>query len=112
MAHLLPYCNAMFMDNGCKSLLLDVPLALRPPETARVFSPNTKEQFLDYLRSILKRVISTEHVEAIRESYGDNRLGKYPSPANTSHHFMYLYKEKAQQPSILKGGGIPDPHGP
>jgi hypothetical protein len=53
--------------------LLDVPVALRPPETARVFSPNTKEQFLDYLRSI-REGISTEHIEAIREVYGDDRL--------------------------------------
>ena len=73
VAHLLPYCDAMFMDNGCKSLLLDIPLALRPPETTRVFSPNTKEQFLDYLRPI-REGISTEHIEAIREVYGDDRL--------------------------------------
>lgn len=77
VAHLLPYCDAMFMDNGCRSLLLDVPLALRPPETARVFSPNAKEQFLDYLRSI-REGISTEHVEAIREVYGDDRLAGIP----------------------------------
>ena len=24
VAHLLPYCNAMFMDNECRSLLLNV----------------------------------------------------------------------------------------
>jgi predicted nucleic-acid-binding protein len=42
----------MFMDNGCRSLLLDVPTALRPTETAKVFLLNVKGQFLDYLRSI------------------------------------------------------------
>jgi hypothetical protein len=36
---------------------------------AGAFSPNTKEQFLDYLRSI-RESISTEHIEAIREVYG------------------------------------------
>lgn len=73
VAHLLPYCDAMFMDNGCRSLLLDVPTALRPPETAKVFSLNVKAQFLDYLRSI-RDGISAEHVRAIREVYGDDHL--------------------------------------
>ena len=47
---------------------------LTPPH---VFSPNSKEQFLDYLRSI-REGISTEHAEAIREVYGDDRLAGIP----------------------------------
>jgi len=78
VAHLLPYCDAMFMDNGCRSLLLDVPTALRPPETAKVFSLNVKAQFLDYLRSI-RDGISAEHVQALREVYGDDHLEGVPS---------------------------------
>jgi len=78
VAHLLPYCDAMFMDNGCRSLLLDVPTALRPPETAKLFSLNVKAQFLDYLRSI-RDGISAEHVRAIREVYGDDHLEGVPS---------------------------------
>jgi hypothetical protein len=78
VAHLLPYCDAMFMDNGCRSLLLDVPTALRPPVTAKVFSLNVKPQFLDYLRSI-RDGISAEHVQAIREVYGDSHLEGVPS---------------------------------
>jgi hypothetical protein len=73
VAHLLPYCDAMFMDNGCRSLLLDVPTALRPPETAKVFSLNVKTRFVDYLRSI-RDGISAEHVQTIREVYGDDHL--------------------------------------
>src|SRR5487761_756417 len=73
VAHLLPYCDAMFMDNGCRSLLLDVPKDLRPPETKRVFSLNIKAQYLDYLRSI-RDGITPEHVAAIREVYGDDHL--------------------------------------
>jgi hypothetical protein len=61
----------MFMDNGCRSLLLDVLTALRPPGTAKVFSLNVKAQFLDYWRSI-RDGISAEHVQAIREAYGDD----------------------------------------
>jgi hypothetical protein len=78
MAHLLPYCDAMFMDNGCRSLLLDIPSTLRPPETAKVFSLNVKAQFLDYLRS-LRDGISAEHVQAVREVYGDDHLENVPS---------------------------------
>jgi hypothetical protein len=78
VAHLLPYRDAMFMDNGCRSLLLDVPTALRPPETAKVFSLNVKGQFLDYLRSI-REGISAEHIQAIREVYGDDHLDGVPS---------------------------------
>jgi hypothetical protein len=81
VAHLLPYCDAMFMDNGCRSLLLDVPTALRPPETAKVFSLNVKTQFLGYLRSILEG-ISAEHVQAIREVYGEDHLDGVPSAQN------------------------------
>jgi len=78
VAHLLPYCDAMFMDSRCRSLLLDVPKDLRPPETARVFSLNIKAQYLDYLRSI-RDGITPEHVAAIREVYGDNHLEGVPS---------------------------------
>jgi len=78
VAHLLPYCDAMFMDNGCRSLLLDVPITLRPPETKKMFSLNVKAQFLDYLRSI-RDGISAEHVRAIREVYGDDHLEGIPS---------------------------------
>jgi len=82
VAHLLPYCDAMFMDNGCRSLLLDVPTALRPPETAKVFSLNVKTQFLDYLRSI-RDGISAKHIQAIREVYGDDHLEGVPSAQDT-----------------------------
>jgi len=78
VAHLLPYCDAVFVDNGCRSLLLDVPTELRPPETGKVFSLNVKGQFLGYLRSI-RDGISAEHVQAIREVYGDAHLKGVPS---------------------------------
>jgi hypothetical protein len=78
VAHLLPYCDAMFMDNGCRSLLLDVPTPLRPPETTKVFSLNIKAQFLEYLR-LIRDGISAEHVQAIREVYGDDHLDGVPS---------------------------------
>lgn len=83
VAHLLPYCDAMFMDNGCRSLLLDVPTSLRPPETAKVFSLNAKTHFLDYLRSI-RDGISAEHVQTIRDVYGNDHLEGVPSAQDSS----------------------------
>src|ERR1019366_5381719 len=70
VAHLLPYCDAMFMDNGCRSLLLDVPKDLRPADVEKVFSLNSKVEFLDYLRGI-RASISAEQLHAIRDVYGE-----------------------------------------
>jgi hypothetical protein len=77
VAHLLPYCDAMLMDNGCRSLLLNVPTDLRPPDARNVFSPNVKEKFLSYLRSV-RDDVTAEHVVALREVYGDDRIEVLP----------------------------------
>jgi hypothetical protein len=71
VAHLLPFCDAMFMDNGCRSLLLDVPKEMRPTDASKAFSPNCKDEFMAYLRSIL-RGATEDHVAALREVYGDD----------------------------------------
>jgi hypothetical protein len=68
----------MFVDNRCRSLLLDVPKSLRPSEGAKLFSLNIKEQVLDYLRSI-RNSITAEHVAAIREVYGDAHVHGVPA---------------------------------
>jgi hypothetical protein len=78
VAHLVPYCDVMFVDNRCRSLLLDVPKGMRPPDTSKLFSLNIKEQFLDYLRSI-RNGITAEHVAGIREVYGDDHLHDVPA---------------------------------
>lgn len=77
VAYLLPYCDTMLMDNGCRSLLLNVPMNLRPADAEKVFSPNVKYGFLAYLRSIRDGVTS-EQVAALREVYGDDYLGSNP----------------------------------
>ena len=59
VAHLLPYCDAMFMDNECRSLLLNVPLALRPPEASRVYSLNNSAELLEILRSLRRTLPRT-----------------------------------------------------
>lgn len=75
VAHLLPYCDAMFMDNECRALLMKIPSALRPPEAARVYSLNSRTEFLEYLRS-LRAELTPEHVHALRDLYGDDRVAE------------------------------------
>jgi hypothetical protein len=45
---LLPYCNAMFMDNGCRGILQDIPREHKLPFPCAVFSPNTGAEFIRY----------------------------------------------------------------
>jgi hypothetical protein len=73
VAHLLPYCDAMFMDNPFRALLLHIPKKFRPPETEKVFSLNTKTEFLAYLRSI-RDGATPGHLAAVRDVYGDKYL--------------------------------------
>ena len=73
VAHLLPYCDAMLMDNECRALLLNIPRTLRPPEVSRVYSLSNKAAFLGHLGAI-RDSITTEQVEALREVYGEQRV--------------------------------------
>lgn len=75
VAHLLPYCDSMLMDKDCRALLLNVPTALRPSEVARVYSLSNRDEFLAHLRSI-RDSITPEHVSALSELYGEDRLPK------------------------------------
>lgn len=75
VAHLLPYSDAMLMDNDCRALLLQIPTKLRPKEVERVYSLNSRTEFLSYLRSI-RDSIEPEHIQALRELYGEERLAQ------------------------------------
>ena len=67
---LLPYCDAMFMDNGCRAVLMDVPKAYLPEGADRVYSLNRKEEFLSYLRA-LRDSAPPEHLSTVQEIYGN-----------------------------------------
>ena len=73
IAYLLPYCDAMLMDNDCRALLRNIPTALRPAEVERVYSLNSRTEFLDYLRSI-RASTTPEHLDALREVYGEEYI--------------------------------------
>lgn len=67
---LLPYCDAMFMDNGCRAILQDIPQSHRPEGVDRVYSMNRKIEFLDYLRTVHASA-SSEHLELVKQVYGE-----------------------------------------
>ena len=71
VAYLLPYCDAMLMDNDCRALLLNIPKTLRPPEVARVYSLNSRTEFLEYLRTI-RGSVTPEHALALSDLYGES----------------------------------------
>lgn len=71
---LLPYCDAMFMDNGCRGILLDIPQSHRQFDTSRVYSLNRKDEFLTYLRGI-EASATPEHLALVTEIYGGISTG-------------------------------------
>jgi hypothetical protein len=66
---LLPYCDAMFVDNKCQALLADIPKNRALPYQTRVFSRNGGEEFLTYLLN-LRAQASEEHIKLVEEIYG------------------------------------------
>jgi hypothetical protein len=78
VSHILPYCDAMFVDNECRALLLNIPKRLQPEWVSRVYSMHVKDDFLAFLREI-RNGITREHVEGLREAYGDRDLTGVPA---------------------------------
>lgn len=66
---LLPYCDAMFVDSACASLISDIPREHRLPYPCRVFSPRSGEEFLAYLNGI-RDAMPEEHRDLVRSLYG------------------------------------------
>lgn len=70
VATLLPYCDAMLVDNEIAGYLREEPIA---SEVARygttIFSPRTLDAMVDYLKDI-EVGASPEHMEKVREVYG------------------------------------------
>jgi hypothetical protein len=66
---LLPYCDAMFVDNKARALINDVPGIHVFAYPCRVFSLNNKAEFLAYLGS-LQDSATPAHLEAVRNLYG------------------------------------------
>ncbi len=68
---LLPYCDAMFIDNECYSLLNEQPIKGKLNWNARLFCLNNISEFEQYTTMIMDNA-SPEHLKALKEVYGDN----------------------------------------
>jgi hypothetical protein len=68
---LLPYCDAMFIDNECHTYLQEKPLCDAINYGTITFSQNTKEEFLNYLDKIEQKA-SKKHLDKVEEVYGEN----------------------------------------
>lgn len=66
---LLPYCDAMLVDNECYGYLQEEPLRSQLGYGTRMFSLNTKEEFLAYLDRVREQ-IPKRHLELVEEVYG------------------------------------------
>jgi len=73
---LLPYCDAMFIDKECRSLLLEKPLCDNITYGTKIFSPKNKGEFLAYLDQI-KQSASEAHLKVVEEVYGSNWAKPY-----------------------------------
>jgi hypothetical protein len=69
----LPYCDAMFVDNKCRSLLCDIPKTHKLPYECLVFSSKTSREFLQYLNEI-RSGVTQEHLKLLEEVYGPTVL--------------------------------------
>lgn len=74
----------MFIDNECYTYLNERPLCknIRDYQT-KIFSQNTKQEFLEYLDEIESQA-SAEHFSKIKEVYGET----WPEP------YIRLYKKQ------------------
>jgi hypothetical protein len=85
VSNLLPYCDAMFVDNKCRALLCDIPKTFALPYKCNVFSPNTGAEFLSYLRN-LRDSVSPEHVSLVEELYGPNPMKPHSGISGVGAH--------------------------
>lgn len=68
---LLPYCDAMFVDNECRSFLAERPLCDEINYGTKVFSYANRDEFIDYLDDIRLNA-SKKHLRKVAEVYGSD----------------------------------------
>ena len=83
---LLPYCDAMFIDNECRAYLTERPLRDEIRYGTAVFSLKTRNAFLQWLDQI-ELGASVRHVKKVEEVYGSGwrqpYVNLYGENANT-----------------------------
>lgn len=69
ISSLLPYCDAIFIDNECQAYLDEEPLCSEINYGTSIFSPNKRDAFLQHLNDI-ESSMPKEHLQKILEVYG------------------------------------------
>jgi hypothetical protein len=73
VSSLMPYCDAMFIDNECRGLLSNIPKKYALGYTTRIFSRSNGDEFLDYIKSI-EAAADPTILREVRAVYGDDWL--------------------------------------
>ncbi len=76
IADLLPYCDAMFVDNAARALVEDIPKNRKPSYGCKVFSATVRTEFVAYLEQLVAAA-SEEHRGIIQQVYGDDYIRPY-----------------------------------
>ncbi len=63
----------MFVDNECRALWQDIPREFKLPFPCVLFSPNTGDEFLQYLKAI-RNSATPNHLKIVAEIYGPDPL--------------------------------------
>jgi hypothetical protein len=72
----MPYCDAMFIDNECQTMLSQNPVRDRLCYPAKLFSTKTVDAFLGYLHEIASKAHS-EHLKIVASIYGDDLVQNF-----------------------------------
>lgn len=73
---LLPYCDAMFIDDQFRSYMQEEPLKSQLDFGTLIFSQSNKENFLSYLDQI-EQSASPEHMQKVVEVYGEDGIRSF-----------------------------------
>jgi hypothetical protein len=92
VSSLMPYCDAMLVDNECRAMLANIPKAHALGYPTTVFSPAMGTEFLDYLRAIESQA-PPEHLAEVHSVYGDS----WPTP------FLNMYEVEREMEARRKG---------
>lgn len=71
----MPYCDAMFIDKEFSNMLLEIPEG-HLNYKAKIFSINSKANFLEYLNDIEKSA-APNHIAKVNEVYGESWRNPY-----------------------------------
>lgn len=76
IASIAPYCDALFVDKECETIISQNQSRVGLDISAKIFSLNKKQEFLDYLDQIEKDA-SQSHLDLVKDVYGEDWADPY-----------------------------------